>query len=192
MVLVLAGCGGGRQTATNSVSLEPIKTSGSKPGWVSDDRTFWVEDGRFKFRVVAENERGDLAQANMGLTTQMYSELSRVIKTRVGVEFDEATRGSKYDANSLGQMRQQVVNSMSDVKFSDLVKEREYWEQYERNAAVNTVEYVYTAYGLYSISEIEVARAKEEAWKKASEVRAADKDAKQILDEAKARFLGRE
>jgi hypothetical protein len=191
--VLLIGCGGAKESLTNSVSRDPVKTSGSKPDWVSDDRTYWIEDGRFRFRVMSDNEP-DLSFAEGGLMGKAYIQLTNAIKVRAGFEFDEATKGSKYSENSIGQARQSVVNAMGDVKFSDLVKEREYWEQYERRAGVDRVSYIHTIYGLYSISEIELTRAKEAAWNaaKANVERQADKEAKQLLDEAKSRFLGRE
>lgn len=176
-----------------SVSKDPVKTSGKKPDWVSDDITYKVEDGQMKFRTMSDNE-ADLSFAMKGLDGQAYNSLINIVKVRAGLEFDEAVKGSKYNSASIGQTRQSVVNAMGDVKFSGLVKEREYWEQYEKSEGMSGVSYIHTAYGLYSIPESEVARAKEAAWTKAKETAdsQADRDAKQLLEEAKARFLGRE
>jgi hypothetical protein len=189
---ILIGCGGSKPQV-GSVSEHPVKTSGDKNKWVSDDRTFWIEDGRMCFRVMVDNE-SDLSFAQRGLDGQAYTVLINAVKIRAGLEYDEAVKGSKYSTNSIGQARQSVVNAMGDVKFSDLTKVSEYWEQYQKDLGEKGVTYFYNLYGLYSISEKEFARAKDEAWDKAGQdvERQADKDAKQILDEAKTRFLNKE
>ena len=71
---------------------------------------------------------------------------------------------------------------------------REYWEQFQKDLGDKGVSYIYNLYGLYSISEKEFARAKDQAWDNATQdvERQADKDAKQLLDEAKARFLNKD
>ena len=188
---VLGGCGGGKEASKGEIGKEPVKTSGKKGDWVSDDRTYIVEDGRMKFRVMSDNEP-DLSFAAKGLDGQAYGALVRAVKVRAGLEFDEAVKGSKYNPNSIGQARQEVINAIGDVHFSDLVKEREYWEQFEKNEGMGRISYVHTIYGLYSISEKELVRAKEEAWDKASEVvtMEADKDAQTLLNESRSRFLG--
>lgn len=187
--LLFAGCGG---TKPGTVSDEPVKTSGSKPGWVKGDKTFWMEDTRMKFRVVVDQE-SDLSFAQRGLDGQAYNALINAVKVRAGMEYDEAVKGAKYATNSIGQVRQSVVNAMGDVKFSDMIKSNEYWEQFQKDEGPK-VSYFYTLWGVYSISDNEFARAKEQAWSKASDnaERSQDKEAKQILDEAKARFLNRE
>ena len=127
--LLLLACSSTKEVKKGTVSKEPIKTSGTKPDWVSSDKTYWVEEGRMKFRVMSDNEP-DLSFALKGLDGQAYSALINAVKIRAGSEFDEAVKGSKYNSNSIGQARQAVVNAMGDVKFSDLVREKEYWEQY--------------------------------------------------------------
>jgi hypothetical protein len=188
--LVLAGCS---STKPGTVSDEPVKTSGSKPAWVKGDKTFWIDDARMHFRVVVDQE-SDLSFAQRGLEGQAYNALINAVKVRAGMEYDEAVKGAKYATNSIGQVRQSVVNAMGDVKFSDMIKSNEYWEQYQKDEGAKGVSYFYTLWGVYSISDNEFARAKEQAWSKASDnaERLQDKEAKQILDEAKARFLGRE
>ncbi len=187
---LLVGCGG---TRPGTVSEEPVKTSGSKPGWVKGDKTFWIEDARMKFRVVVDQE-SDLSFAQKGLDGQAYGALINAVKVRAGMEYDEAVKGAKYATNSIGQVRQSVVNAMGDVKFSDMIKTNEYWEQFQKDEGAKGVSYFYTLWGVYSISDNEFGRAKEQAWAKASDnaERSQDKEAKQILDEAKARFLNRE
>lgn len=189
-VLLLIGCG---STKPGTVSDEPVKTSGSKPSWVKGDKTYWVDDERMHFRVVVDNE-SDLSFAQRGLDGQAYSALINAVKVRAGMEYDEAVKGAKYATNSIGQVRQSVVNALGDVKFSDMIKSNEYWEQYQKDEGAKGVSYFYTLWGVYSISDKEFARAKEQAWTKANEnaERQQDKEAQKILDEAKARFLGRE
>lgn len=94
----------------------------------------------------------------------------------------------------LAKYTQSVVNALGDVKFSDMIKSNEYWEQYQKDEGAKGVWSFYTLWGVYSISDKEFARAKEQAWTKANEnaERQQDKEAQKILDEAKARFLGRE
>jgi hypothetical protein len=110
------------------------------------------------------------------------------------MEYDEAVKGAKYTTNSIGQVRQSVVNAMGDVKFSDMIKSNEYWEQFQKDEGAKGVSYFYTLWGVYSISEKEFGRAKEQAWTKVNEDadRKQDTEAKQILDEAKSRFLDKE
>jgi len=189
-MFVLVGCG---STRPGTVSEDPTKTSGSKPGWVKGDKTYWVDDERMHFRVVVDNE-SDLSFAQRGLDGQAYSALINAVKVRAGMEYDEAVKGAKYTTNSIGQVRQSVVNAMGDVKFSDMIKSNEYWEQFQKDEGDKGVSYFYTLWGVYSISEKEFGRAKEQAWTKVNEDvdRKQDTEAKQILDEAKSRFLGRE
>ncbi|GEM_PF-2692061 len=189
-IFVLVGCG---STRPGTVSEDPTKTSGSKPGWVKGDKTYWVDDERMNFRVVVDNE-SDLSFAQRGLDGQAYSALINAVKVRAGMEYDEAVKGAKYTTNSIGQVRQSVVNAMGDVKFSDMIKSNEYWEQFQKDEGAKGVSYFYTLWGVYSISEKEFGRAKEQAWTKVNEDvdRKQDTEAKQILDEAKSRFLGRE
>jgi len=192
IALILMGCAGSKPPV-GSISEKPVKTSSDKNKWVTDDRAFWTEDERMCFRVMVDNE-SDLSFAQRGLDGQAYIVLINAVKVRAGMEYDEAVKGSKYSTNSIGQARQSVVNAMGDIKFSDLLKMREYWEQYQKELGDKGVAYIYNLYGLYSISEKEFARAKDEAWDKAGQnvERQADKEAKQILDEAKTRFLNRE
>jgi hypothetical protein len=190
MALLLVGCGSTRQ---GTISDDPVKTSGSKPSWVKGDKTYWLDDERMHFRVVVDNE-SDLSFAQRGLDGQAYSALINAVKVRAGMEYDEAVKGAKYATNSIGQVRQSVVNAMGDVKFSDMIKSNEYWEQFQKDEGAKGVSYFYTLWGVYSISEQEFARAKEQAWTKVNDDvdRQQDKEAKQILDEAKSRFLGKE
>ena len=187
---LLIGCAG---TRPGTVTNEPVKTSGSKPSWVKNDKTFWLDDERMHFRVVVDNE-SDLSFAQRGLDGQAYSALINAVKVRAGLEYDEAVKGAKYSTNSIGQVRQSVVNALGDVKFSDMIKSNEYWEQYQRDEGDKGVSYFYTLWGVYSISEQEFAHAKEQAWSKVNDDvnRQQDQEAKQILDDAKSRFLGRE
>jgi hypothetical protein len=189
-LLLFIGCGGSR---VGTISDEPVKTSGNKPSWVKGDKTFWLDDDRMHFRVVVDNE-SDLSFAQRGLDGQAYSALINAVKVRAGMEYDEAVKGAKYATNSIGQVRQSVVNAMGDVKFSDMIKSNEYWEQFQKDEGAKGVSYFYTLWGVYSISDNEFARAKEQAWTKASDdaSRTQDKEAKEILDEAKTRFLGKE
>jgi hypothetical protein len=189
-VFFLVGCG---STRVGTISEDPVKTSGSKPSWVKGDKTFWLDDDRMHFRVVVDNE-SDLSFAQRGLDGQAYSALINAVKVRAGMEYDEAVKGAKYATNSIGQVRQSVVNAMGDVKFSDMIKSNEYWEQFQKDEGNKGVSYFYTLWGVYSISDQEFARAKEQAWTKANDSadRSQDKEAKQILDEAKSRFLGKE
>jgi len=186
------GCAGSKPQV-GSVSEQPVKTSGDKNKWVTDDRTFWTEDDRMCFRVMVDNE-SDLSFAQRGLDGQAYTVLINAVKVRAGLEYDEAVKGSKYSTSSIGNARQSVVNAIGDVKFSDLIKTREYWEQFQKDLGDKGVSYIYNLYGLYSISEKEFSRAKDQAWDNASQdvERQADKDAKQLLDEAKARFLNKD
>lgn len=188
--LLLIGCG---STRPGTISQDPTKTSGSKPSWVKGDKTYWLDDERMHFRVVVDNE-SDLSFAQRGLDGQAYSALINAVKVRAGMEYDEAVKGAKYTTNSIGQVRQSVVNAMGDVKFSDMIKSNEYWEQFQKDEGAKGVSYFYTLWGVYSISEKEFGRAKEQAWTKVNEEvdRKQDTEAKQILDEAKSRFLGRE
>jgi hypothetical protein len=189
-LLLFIGCGGSR---VGTISDEPVKTSGNKPSWVKGDKTFWLDDDRMHFRVVVDNE-SDLSFAQRGLDGQAYSALINAVKVRAGMEYDEAVKGAKYATNSIGQVRQSVINAMGDVKFSDMIKSNEYWEQFQKDEGAKGVSYFYTLWGVYSISDNEFARAKEQAWTKASDdaSRTQDKEAKEILDEAKTRFLGKE
>jgi hypothetical protein len=186
----LYGCSSTRQ---GTISEDPVKTSGSKPSWVKGDKTYWVDDERMNFRVVVDNE-SDLSFAQRGLDGQAYVALINAVKVRSGMEYDEAVKGAKYTTNSIGQVRQSVVNALGDVKFSDMIKSNEYWEQFQKDEGTKGVSYFYTLWGVYSISEQEFARAKEQAWTKVNDDvdRQQDKEAKQILDEAKSRFLGKE
>jgi hypothetical protein len=188
--VILIGCGG---TRPGTISEDPTKTSGSKPSWVKGDKTYWVDDERMHFRVIVDNE-SDLSFAQRGLDGQAYSALINAVKVRAGMEYDEAVKGAKYSTNSIGQVRQSVVNAMGDVKFSDMIKSNEYWEQFQKDEGAKGVSYFYTLWGVYSISEKEFGRAKEQAWTKVNEDvdRTQDTEAKQILDEAKSRFLGKE
>jgi hypothetical protein len=188
--VLLVGCG---STRPGTVSEEPVKSSGGKPSWVKGDKTYWLDDERMHFRVVVDNE-SDLSFAQRGLDGQAYSALINAVKVRAGMEYDEAVKGAKYATNSIGQVRQSVVNAMGDVKFSDMIKSNEYWEQFQKDEGAKGVSYFYTLWGVYSISEKEFARAKEQAWTKTEEdaSRQQDAEAKQILNEAKTRFLGKE
>jgi len=192
IVTMFIGCAGSKPQV-GSVSEQPVKTSGDKNKWVTDDRTFWTEDDRMCFRVMVDNE-SDLSFAQRGLDGQAYTVLINAVKVRAGLEYDEAVKGSKYSTSSIGNARQSVVNAIGDVKFSDLIKTREYWEQFQKDLGDKGVSYIYNLYGLYSISEKEFSRAKDQAWDNASQdvERQADKDAKQLLDEAKARFLNKD
>jgi hypothetical protein len=192
IVTMLIGCAGSKPQV-GSVSAQPVKTSGDKNKWVTDDRTYWNEDDRMCFRVMVDNE-SDLSFAQRGLDGQAYTALINAVKVRAGLEYDEAVKGSKYSTNSIGMARQSVVNAIGDVKFSDLIKTREYWEQFQKDLGDKGVTYFYNLYGLYSISEKEFARAKDQAWDNATQdvERQADKDAKQLLDEAKTRFLNKD
>jgi hypothetical protein len=189
--LILIGCASTKPAGY--ISEEPVKTSGSKPGWAKEDKTFWMDEGRMNFRVVVDNE-SDLSFAQRGLDGQAYTALINAVKVRAGMEYDEAVKGAKYSTNSIGQVRQSVVNAMGDVKFSDMIKSNEYWEQYQKENGAKGVSYFYTLWGVYSISENEFGRAKEQAWTKSTDEadRAQDKEAKQILDEAKSRFMNKE
>jgi hypothetical protein len=191
--IFLAGCKGSETAQTGAISKEPVKTSGKKPDWVADDKTYMVEDQKMYFRVMSDNE-SDLTFALRGLDGQAYASLINAVKIRAGLEFDEAVTGSKYNTNSIGQARQYVVNAIGDIKVSGLTKEREYWEQFEKTEGAGKVAYINTVYGFYSIPEQEMARAKDEAWNKAEQTaeRQADKEAKQLLQETKSRFLSRE
>jgi hypothetical protein len=188
--LLLVGCS---STRPGTVSEEPVKSSGSKPGWVKGDKTYWIDDNRMHFRVVVDNE-SDLSFAQRGLDGQAYSALINAVKVRSGMEYDEAVKGAKYATNSIGQVRQSVVNALGDVKFSDMIKSNEYWEQFQKDEGDKGVTYFYTLWGVYSISDKEFARAKEQAWTKVEDdvTRQQDTEARQILDEAKSRFLGKE
>jgi hypothetical protein len=188
--VVFAGCSGGEKTLKGSLNPEPVKTSGNKPDWVSDSKVYWTDGNRMYIKVSSEDE-ADLSFARKGLDGEAYRQLIRALQIRAGLEFDEAMKGAKSSQNTIGHARQYVVNAIGDVKFSGLMQNEEYWAQYERNEGMNTVSYVYTIFGLYSIHEDEVQRARQDAWAKASETaeRQVDRDAKQLLEEAKKRFL---
>jgi hypothetical protein len=195
-VLIFFGCGGSNETQTpkGKVSAEPVQTSGSKPDWVSSDvENLPVEEGRIRFRVMTDNEQDIGFLSQMGLRSPAYAAMIEKIKIKAGLEFDDAGKISNYNKESAGHARQAVVNAIGKVEFSDLVKERQYWEKYEKNEGNNTVSYFYRIYAIMSISEQEYQRAKEAAWNEAKQYveRQQDKEAKQILDEAKARFLSK-
>jgi hypothetical protein len=171
------------------VSADPVRTSGSLPSWVKDDRAYWVEHGRMNFRVFSTGEK-DLAFGMKGLDGDAYRALVNAVKVRAGLEFDNAMRGSRFDLGSIGEAREFVVNAIGEAKFADLVKSNDYWEQYARDEGTS-VSYLYDVHALYSISEMEMARAREEAWKvaEAQADRRPDQEAKKILDAAKDRFM---
>lgn len=186
IALFLSGCGG------SDPLVKPVRTSGSKPSWVSDSKTYWVKDARMHFVVLVNNEP-DLTFGITGLDGRAYVTLINLVKVRASTEFDEATKGSKFSTESIGQARQSVVNAAGDVKFSDLAKSEQYWEQFSTKEDYSArTKTTYDIYGVYSISEQEFSRAKEEAWNKASTERKADREAKELLDDAKKRFIQKE
>jgi hypothetical protein len=187
--LLLAGCGGSTQTKKGEISRNPVKTSGSRPSWVQDDKSYWTDAGRMYFRVFSTGEK-DLSFAVKGLDGDAYRTLVNAVKVRAGVEFDNAMRGSRFDAASIGEAREFVVNAIGEAKFSDLVKTNDYWEQFSLDEGTS-VSYVYDVHALYSISEVEMAKARDDAWKvaEAQADRRPDQEAKKVLDAAKDRFM---
>ena len=85
IVTMLIGCSGSKPQV-GSVSEQPVKTSGDKNKWVTDNGTFWTEDDRMCFRVMVDNE-SDLSFAQRGLDGQAYTVLINAVKVRAGLEY---------------------------------------------------------------------------------------------------------
>ena len=187
--LIIAGLlfGCSSQNATKPGGLSLIKTSGEKGDWVTSENTYWEEDGSMYFKVELNNET-DLEYADAGLDGAASTVLISKVKTRALRELHTAMPGA---GNSIGKARENVLDAIAQATFSDLVKEKKYWEQFEKNDGLNSVSYIYHIYALYSIPELEFQKAKVEAWKKAEEISEADQEAKQLLrdPERRKRFL---
>ena len=189
VVVFFVGCSS--SNVVGKVSNQPVATQGnrSQPDWVSADKVYWTEKNKMFFRVFVSDEP-DLDLAEIALTAKVAQELVQRIKIRVGLEFDVATKGSKYNAQSSGNARQAVVNAAGDAVFN-YGKENSYWEKFEKNEVNNNVSYFYTLNQVYSIDEADYLAAKAKAWNVAEQVveREADKEAKLLLNETKVRFL---
>ncbi len=196
---LLVGCAA-QQPRIGEVASKPEETSGSKPGWVTDDVVSWTDEEQvgdseqsvYVFKVLLRDE-ADLQLAMVGLDGAAYMAMINAVKNRAGQEFDEAIKGSPAKIETIGNMRQRVVNAIGEATFSDLRQRNHYWEKWMRYEAGNSVSYFYNLWALYMIPESEYQLAKQRAWSSAeSELSAADKDAEQLMIGAKQRFLGGE
>ena len=183
-----------------TVDPKPVETSGDKNKWVTDDKDFWVDEekiGRekspvFVFRFILRDE-ADLQSAIDGLDGEAYTALINLIKVRAGMEYDDAIKGSPAKKETIGKVRQRVVNAIGDATFAGVAKRNSYWEKYMRHEAGNRVAYFYNILALYRIPEEEYQMAKERAWNETQKgLSGVDKDAEQLMQEAKDRFLKRQ
>ena len=198
-MILIVGCGA-QKPRIGEVSLKPVETSGDKNKWVTDDRDWWVDGEKIGdrkvpimvFRVLLRDE-ADLQSAMDGLDGEAYTALINLVKVRAGMEYDDAIKGSPAKVETIGKVRQRVVNAMGDATFAGVAKRNSYWDKMVRHEAGNRVSYFYNVWALYRIPEEEYQMAKDRAWNETAKgMSGVDKDAEQLMNEVKQRFLSRE
>jgi len=194
--ILTIGCGA-QKPRIGEIPQKPVETSGDKNKWVTEDRDMWNDEEKggekiFVFRFQLRDE-ADLQSAFNGMDGEAYTALINMVKVRAATEYDDAIKGSPAKAETIGKVRQRVVNAMGDATFAGLARRASYWEKFQRNEAGNRVSYFYNIWALYQIPEEEYQMAKDRAWNETAKgLSGVDKDAEQLMNEAKQRFLSRE
>ena len=198
-MILIVGCAPSKPRP-GEVAPKPEEVSGPKPGWVTDDRASWTDEEKvgdskepiYVFKVLLRDE-ADLQLAFDGLDGEAYTAMINAVKNRAGQEFDEAIKGSPAKAETIGKVRQRVVNSAGEAKFAGLRQRNHYWEKWKRYETGNRVSYFYNLWALYLVPEEEYQMAKDRAWNETAKgLSGVDKDAEQLMNEVKQRFLSRE
>lgn len=167
-----------------------VETRGEKPKWVKSDETYFIKKDRINFRVFTTDESDLSFGLSQGLQGKVIEFLIPAIQMRIGMEFDEAVKGTKYSKDTIGQVRQMVTNAIGEAKIRDVLRSAEYWEKWSRNEPGNRISYFYNIYALYSIAQDEYYSAKNQSYNKAVQS-ANNKQAQELLDEVKERFLSK-
>jgi hypothetical protein len=188
IVCLLFGCSSEKMTKVGEFSKKPVQTSGNKNSWVDDDIAYWKTDTTMYFKVQSNNET-DLPSANDGL----YLLAIQAIGFHIAGEAKNYIGGDRFDAkyskNAIGNAQEAYTHAKDSIKFS-CVREREYWEQFEKNDG-NSVSYYYTISALFSMPVEDYERARKEAWDKATDMvlSGGDKEAYRLFRESKEEFF---
>ncbi len=168
-------------------SVPDIISSKPKPKWVDGPDRFEKDDNIY-LKSSTDNQP-TLSMAELSIQGKVYVELVQAVKIRAGMEFDEAIKGTSHSAESVGEVRQRVINVIGEAVFSGLWKSDSYYEKHFHKKGKNDYEQTYLYWALYSIPINDFERAKQQAFQKI--YNQSDSAAQDLMENSKQRFLQR-
>jgi len=184
LLLMFVGCAALR---VGENSTKPDRTSGPKPEWVKSDAERKETKDKLYIRVEATGADRDYLR-RVSLDAEANEKIVQETITIAERELAEALKGSRSSA--AGQAGESVINVLSHATYSSLAREASYWERYAQKNDSDKLVYEYEMYGWYSISLKDFQDAKRRAWDDGvKEISVADKEAKDLLEKSKERFI---
>lgn len=192
MFVGLIGCASsGKVAQSDQLKLSVIETvpRGDQPSWVKDGKDYFEKDGKMYYTSVSEGF-GNLEASKRASQAAVQTKIVEQVKNTIGVEFGRSLETGAYEESTGGYLKDVFMSNVNKVNVSGIVIESTYSERIQEQKGSESKIYWRT----YSLASLPISTYKDlvkRAFDDTSKQVEQNKSAKEMLQEAEARFYNK-
>lgn len=192
MFVGLIGCASkGKIAQEDQVKISIIETvpRGDQPNWVKDGKDYFEKDSKMYYMAVSEGF-GNLEASKRASSAAVQTKIVEQVKNTIGIEFGRSLETGAYEESTGGYLKDVFMSNVNKVNVSGIVIESTYNEKIQEQKGSESKVY----WRSYSLASLPVATYKDlvkRAFDDTSKQVEQNKSAKEMLQEAEARFYNK-